>query len=318
MKRRRSERRKLVHRIAASILIINYNGARHLPGCLDALQLQTAPRHCFEVILLDNSSSDNSVSLIEEQFSWVRLVKSARNLGFAEGNNLAATFAHSSRLILLNNDTIPDPHWLEELLRVSNEFPYNPVVSKLVFAHDPRLIQSAGLILLRDGRGTDYGFRAQDLGQFEETRPVFAGCGAALLVPAPRPGEMLFDPVYFMYYEDMQLGWAAQLQGDSTIYAARAVVKHVHGATSSESTPFFLFHVERNRALTSLRHGDWLLASLAAPGLFLRTFREVMRAIRRPQARPVAVAFVRASLSFGWLAPRVIYQRLTRTFQNLS
>jgi GT2 family glycosyltransferase len=308
----------LVHGLAASILIINFNGARHLPGCLHALELQTAPRHTFEIILLDNASSDNSVSLIEEQFPWVRLVKSSRNLGFAEGNNFAATFAHSSRLILLNNDTIPDPHWLEELLRVSDQFPHNPVVSKLVFAHDPSKIQSAGLILLRDGRGTDYGFRAQDLGQFEETRPVFAGCGAALLVPAPKPGDVLFDPAYFMYYEDTQLGWAAQLQGNSTIYTARAVVQHVHGATSSESTPFFHFHVERNRALTSLRHGDWLLAGLAGPGLFLRTFRAILRAVRQPSARPMAMAFVRASVSFCWLAARVIYQRLSRSSQNLS
>jgi GT2 family glycosyltransferase len=301
-----------VYGLRVSILIINFNGARHLSACLNALEEQTVPRHTFEVILLDNASSDNSLSLLRDHFPWVHVVKSRVNLGFAEGNNHAARFAHASRLILLNNDTVPDPHWLEELFEVISSTDATHVCSKLVFHHDPALIQSAGLILIRDGRGTDYGFRTPDSGQFEETRPVFAGCGAALLVPAPADGEDLFDPSYFVYYEDTSLGWAAQQRGEATIYAPRAVVRHVHGGTLGHESPFFLFYVERNRALTSMRYGDLLLASLAGPSLVLRTFRACFRAARRQTSWANARAFLAASVSFCRHTPRILWARFAR------
>jgi len=297
--------------LPVSILIVNYNGARHLDACLRALEVQTLPRYRFEVIVVDNSSKDDSLAILRERFPWVRSVPLKQNTGFAEGNNIAAQYAHGRTLVLLNNDTIADPHWLEELLHALS--PDGRAASKLVFAHDPTLLNSTGLFLLRDGRGMDRGFRQRDRGQYERTQEVFAGCGAALALPAPPPGEPLLDPRYFVYYEDLDAQWRKRLAGHGPNYAPRSLIRHVHGAAAGDESPLFWFYVERNRALTSLRNGDPFLAVYSALGLGAKAVQAVLRAslgAKGPKGRwPVANAVVRALGSYLWHAPRVLVER---------
>jgi GT2 family glycosyltransferase len=240
-----------------SVLIVNYNGGHHLVACLHALERQSLPRYRFEVIVVDNASADRSADIIPTQFPWVRLVRSAKNLGFAAGNNFVAKFAHSRTIVLLNNDTIPDPYWLEELLAVADD--HHSVASKLVFAHDPASVNSGGLMLLRDGRGADVGFRCRDDGRYEGGGAVFAGCAAAILTTLDENDHVL-DPDYFVYYEDLDAGWRSQLSGVTAAFAPRSLVRHVHGAAAGDGSATFRYHVERNRALTSLRNGDPPLA----------------------------------------------------------
>ena len=295
-----------------SVLVVNFNGARHLPACLTALEKQTLPRDRFEVVLVDNASADGSAGLVRGRFPWVRLVALDRNTGFAGGNNEAARHARGDLLALLNNDTIPDPFWLEELLRARADTGADAVASKLVFAHDPGLVNSAGLFLLRDGRGADRGFRERDVGQFEATQPVFAACGAAVLVPAPPAGEPLFDPRYFLYYEDLDLGWRMRRAGKRFAYAPRSLVRHVHGAAAGEASPVFRFHVERNRALTSLRNADPVLAAWSALVLFAKVGQAAVRAALGRERWPAAGAVARAAASYLWLAPAVRAERWGR------
>lgn len=286
-----------------SILIVNYNGRRHLEPCLAALERQTAPRHRYEVIVVDNASSDGSGEAIPVQFPWVKFVPLKRNLGFAGGNNAALRFTHGRVAVLLNNDTIPDPYWLEELLRVIDSHPGRLCASKLVFAADPTCVNSGGLVLLRDGRGTDDGFRTRDDGRFEANRPVFGGCGAAVAVPV-LANEALFDPTYFMYYEDTDLAWRGQLAGRGAEFAPRSVVKHVHGAAAGEESPLFRFHVERNRAVTALRNADLPLVVWSALLLAAKVGQALIRTATGKQ-RPVhAVAVARAFASYVVRMPR--------------
>ena len=292
-----------------SVLIVNYNGAKHLPACLTALEHQSVPCHRFEVVVVDNASADGSVKLVRERFPNVRLVPLDRNTGFAEGNNVAARSARGRLLALLNNDTVPDPYWLEELIRVADENPGRAVASKLVFAHDPRTLNSAGLFLLRDGRGADRGFRQRDIGRYEASDPVFAGCGAAVAIPAPPPGQPVFDPSYFVYYEDLDAGWRARLRGDGCVYAPRSLVRHVHGAAAGDESPLFWFHVERNRALTALRNADAFLAVWSGVGLIAKAGQAVMRAAIGRRSWRVTWAVVRAAASYLWWLPVVLAER---------
>lgn len=262
----------------ASVLIVNYNGGRHVARCLTGLAEQTLPQDRFEVIVVDNASQDGSADLIAREFPRVRLVRSKTNLGFAGGTNLARTHARGSVIVLLNNDTEPDPFWLEELLREYDGTAF--VASKLVFDSDPRVVNSGGLTLLRDGRGVDAGFRQTDDGRFESGGPVFAGCGAAVAVPL-NPGEPVFDPSFFAYYEDLDLGWRNRLQGRPAKLAPRSVVRHVHGAAAGESSPLFTYYVERNRALTAVRNADPVLAVVS--GLVLAG--KAVRSLTRPRQR---------------------------------
>ncbi|WP_161967334.1 glycosyltransferase family 2 protein [Fimbriiglobus ruber] len=299
--------------LLVSVLVVNFNGERHLPACLTALERQTLPRYQYEVILVDNASADGSVDLVRKSFPWVRRVALGRNTGFAEGNNVAARFAHGRTLVLLNNDTIPDPYFLEELIRAAGENPDGMAAAKMVFAHDPTIINSTGLFLLRDGRGADRGFRQPDAGQFEAAGPVFAGCGGAVLLPAPVAGEPLFNPRYFVYYEDLDAGWRARRAGRGPDYAPRALVRHVHGAAAGDESPLFAFCVERNRALTSLRNGDPFLATSAGLVLFAKVVQAVVRAlIGRGGRWPIARAVAGAAASYLWYAPAVLIERYDR------
>ena len=195
--------------VLVSVVVVNYRGAAYLAACLTALAEQTLPRHRYEVILVENASADGSAELVRDRFPWVRLVESGVNLGFAAGNNLGVSHARGVWVALLNNDTVADPFWLEELLRQLTG-PKDAAVSKLVYAGDPDTLNSAGLTLLRDGRGADRGFGHADAGQYERAEPVFAGCGAALPLPRPASGVDPFDARYFLYYEDLELGWRSQ------------------------------------------------------------------------------------------------------------
>lgn len=286
--------------LPVSVLIVNYNGAKHLPRCLAALERQSLPRHRFEVIVVDNASRDGSADLVPP---WVRLVRLTTNVGFAEGNNVAARHAHGDTFVLLNNDTEPDPFWLEELLRDADS---PAVASKLVFDHDPTTINSGGLYLLRDGRGADLGFRQRDAGQFETERPTFAGCGAALAVKAD--GDV-FPADYFMYYEDLDTSWRRQSNGQPGRYIPRSLVRHVHGAAAGDASPLFRFYVERNRALTSLRNADLFLAVVSGLGLCAKVAQAWVRMLIGQHGVRHATAVSRALGSYLLRLPRTLVER---------
>ncbi len=293
--------------VLVSVVVVNYRGADFLAACLTALAGQTLPRHRYEVVVVENASGDGSARLVRGDFPWVRLVESPVNLGFAAGNNLGVRHARGRWVALLNNDTVADPFWLEESLRHLKDRA-DAVVAKLVYARNPAVLNSAGLTLLRDGRGADRGFGHADGGQYERSEAVFAGCGAALLLPRPPDGEDLFDPRYFLYYEDLELGWRRRGAGLATTYAPRSLVRHAVGASAGEASPLFRFCVERNRALTSLRHGDPALAFTAALTLAAKVAVAWLRGLRTRDFR-TARATTAAGFSYARHAPATLLKR---------
>lgn len=100
----------------ATVIIVNYNGAHMLPGCLDGLAAQTMPAGSYQTVVVDNASADPSRDLITELYPDVELMTSYVNRGFAGGNNIALRRTHTKYAVLLNNDAIPEPTWLENLL----------------------------------------------------------------------------------------------------------------------------------------------------------------------------------------------------------
>lgn len=212
----------------------------------------------FEVILLDNGSSDESVELVRARFPTVRVIAAPENLGFSRGNNRAILEAEAEHVVLLNNDTRVRPGWLAALLAASQSDPeVGAVTSKLVFADRPHVIQNAGSLLLSDGGGADRGAGEEDRGQYEQRAEVFGFCGAAaLLKRAALDDTGLFDPDLFAYYEDTDLSWRLRLRGWKVVYEPAAVVEHVHAATNVEWSPSFTFQADRNRLLVLLKNGS--------------------------------------------------------------
>jgi GT2 family glycosyltransferase len=242
-------------RPTATVIVLNWNGLRYLDDCFKALLAQEVEGG-FEAMLVDNASTDGSVEHVRRTWPGVRVVRCTANLGFAAGNNIGMRAAAGRHLVLLNTDTRVQPGWLAALVNAAELDPtIGAVTSKLVFMADPGEIQNAGSLLLTDGSGADRGFHERDKGQYQVREEVFGACGAAALYRR----EMLedvghFDETFFNYYEDTDLNWRMRLRGWRVLYEPEALVHHVHTGSSGEWSPFFTYHVDRNRLFMLLKN----------------------------------------------------------------
>jgi len=138
-----------------SIIIVNYNGAHFLPACLNAVSAQTYPSNRFEVIISDNGSNDGSLELLNEQYQCVRVLENGYNLGFASGNNVAIEASEGEYVILLNNDTAPNPDWLEKIVEVAYQNPRAGIVTgrlQLFYNQILLKLKSETIVPPNDGR----------------------------------------------------------------------------------------------------------------------------------------------------------------------
>ncbi|MDQ3489246.1 MAG: glycosyltransferase family 2 protein [Acidobacteriota bacterium] len=237
-----------------SVIVLNYNGRQWLKPCLDALAAQRgAP--AFEVMVVDNASTDGSADYVREHFPGVRVHDAGGNLGFSGGNNAGAEQAHGRLLVFLNNDTSAAPDWLHKLTSALDARPdFGFATSRIVFADNPERIDSAGDGYLFAGgafkRG--YGQRADD---FAEPREVFGACGCAMVMKREL-FEALggFDPSFFIFYEDVDLSYRAQLLGARCWYAADAVVRHAGSGTMGRQSVRAVFYGQRNLEWTWLKN----------------------------------------------------------------
>ena len=297
-----------------SVLVVNYNGRRFLEDCLRSLKQQSLERPKFEIILIDNGSVDGSVEFVRSEFPDVRVIALPQNIGFAAANVAGLEHATGRYIALLNNDAVAEPGWLTaslDAMETSNDI--GGVAAKIVFAHDPKTINSAGLVLLRDGRGADRGFRCEDGEEYRQPTDVFGACGAAVVYRREMLDDVgFFEPRFFMYYEDLDLAWRARRRGWRFVYAPDAVVRHVHCGSSGEWSPAFCFYVERNRVLTSIRNASMLLAVGSTIGLGLRVLRCWWRiAVTRGKQWRLAhgFAYLRAGWSLAMELPRAVQAR---------
>ncbi len=303
-----------------TIVIVNYNGRHFLGECLGALEHQDVPRHCYEVLVIDNASTDDSSEFVRLQFPGVRFVTLERNLGFAGGNNVGFRLARGQWVALLNNDTRVEPGWLSGLLAATGDG-VGGVCSRLMFRDEPGVVNSTGLVPYRDGRAGDRHLRRAVDGDVLAPAEVFGGCGASLLLSRELLDDVGgFDRTLFMYYEDFDLAWRARLRGWRFVYAPDSVVHHVCGGSATNAR--LLRQVERNRVLVALANAPAFPAASAFAGLVLRLGRLVYRfAIARTRYRLTAAhlwAMVAAFASVAIHAPSRLLQRYeTRVARRL-
>jgi len=217
----------------------------------------------FETILVDNASTDATAAFVRERFPWVRVVALAENRGFAGGNNAGVREARGEYVALLNNDTIADPRWLRALLDgIDAADRFLLTTSRIVYMHDPSLIDSAGdgVILAGGAFKREHGVRDAA----HESREVFGVCGAACLMPKRVFDELGgFDEDFFFSHEDVDLSYRARLRGYRCRYVATAIIRHHGGGTSGKTSAFAVFHGQRNL--------EWMYLKNTPTGLLLRT-----------------------------------------------
>ena len=244
--------------VAASLVILNLNGRHHLAPLLAYLAVQSV--RDFELIFVDNGSTDGSLTLVEESCRAYALplvvIRNSFNNGFAPASNQGLRAARADYVVMLNNDTRPESHWLEQLLATVEQAPdAGMVASKMLFAHNPTIINSAGIAV--DTAGIAWDWRGGELDDPAEhgVTEIFGPCGGAGLY-ARRMMLQLggFDEDFFAYLEDVDLAWRARLAGWRCLYQPQARILHVHSATLGDASPMKRFLLGRNKVWTLIKN----------------------------------------------------------------
>ena len=239
-----------------SVIILNYNGKDYIEECLDSVLDQTYEP--LEIIVVDNASNDSSLEILKEKYSSkIKLIESNTNLGFAGGNNLALDYTKGEFIALLNNDAVADRRWIEEFMSAVNrcDGTFGMWASKILFYDDREIIDTAGHLIYPDGLNRGRGKGEKDKGQYDKEEEVFFPSGCAAIYRK----EMLdiigfFDPDFFAYGDDTDLGMKARIAGWKCIYVPKSVVYHHSSAASGKYSPLKAYLVERNRLWVLIKY----------------------------------------------------------------
>lgn len=264
-----------------SILIVNYNGAEVLKDCLESLRQVTYPR--FEVVVVDNASTDSSIEVLARQPA-VRVLRSNHNRGFAGGNNFGLPSCSGQIILLLNNDTIVTPDFLQPLIEYLSEHPRVGIVQgKMILSRHGNALDVCGSFLTRFGFLYHYGYWKQDARKYNHSYPVFTVKGACLMFRREliaAVGGYLFNEDFFCYYEETDFCHRAWLAGFEVHFVHRSTIQHLQGTTSerTQANGFVLRQYLANQTFG-------LLANLSAgsrwrimPGYFLIYFTSMILA----------------------------------------
>jgi GT2 family glycosyltransferase len=235
-----------------SIIILNYNAGDLLLNCAESV-FQTQYDN-FEVIVIDNVSTDQSHKKCKEKFEKIRLIENEQNYGYCEGNNIGIRDAKGEFIVILNPDTIVEPSWLEELLRAYQQHGDGLYQPKILSLSDRKILQSTGNMIQLFGLGFARDKGIPDINQHDKIEKIGYASGTCLFTSANTLKRIgLFDPFLFLYHDDLDLGWRAAQIGINSYYVPSAVIYHAESYNFKWSSQKF-FWLERNRRYCLLTH----------------------------------------------------------------
>ncbi len=306
-------------------VVVTFRAAAFLPECLDSLLAQQLPGIEWEVVVVDNGSTDGTATLLARDYPQVRIVTAGRNLGFAGGVDLAVRGFDGDAVVLLNDDATFAPGAVRELLDELFSTPRaGAVTARILLAGRWRrtasatgaspdgaspweptpddegveLVNSTGNVVRADGSGTDRDWLAP-AGSEAGGQEVFGfSGGAAALRCAAVADAGGFDPWLFLYYEDTDLAWRLRARGWTVRYVPQAVAHHRHAASSGATSPLFRYYNTRNSLVVVTRHAPGATVLHAwtrqCAGLTRAALRDGPRApSTRARARALRDAIVR-------------------------
>ena len=266
------------HPRGISVVVVNWNARDLLRDCLTSLALQDD--RDFETVVVDNGSEDGSVAMVRAEFPGVVVVGETENLGFAEGCNRGIARASQPWIATLNNDAVAGPRWIAELRGALEhaDARVGMLQSQMRFRNRRDQLNSTGVVVLGNGhaRDRDYGAPARSDDRVEE---VFCPtAGAALyrraMLDEVRLASGYFDRAFFMYYEDVDLGWRCRLAGWGALYVPGARVDHVfRGSSRRRGGGFVTSLCLQNRLRTLLKNGSLRFIVRTSP----RSARDVLQ-----------------------------------------
>jgi GT2 family glycosyltransferase len=221
---------------AVSIVIPTFNNLSLLLECIESVRRQDYPPEKIEIVVVDNLSTDRTREIIRDRFPYVKLLPLETNTGFAVACNRGATLAKGDYVAFLNNDAVADKGWLRALVDTLASSGETAVcVASRIVSHDASETEFDGAAsnLFGAGRPTSvWGWPDAPSPPAKGSPILFASGGAMLIQRSVFLDVGGFDPDYFAYFEDVDLGWRLWVLGHRVVYAPAAVVKHLGGATA--------------------------------------------------------------------------------------
>ncbi|HYI32427.1 MAG TPA: glycosyltransferase family 2 protein [Glaciibacter sp.] len=305
-----------------TVIVVNWNGGDDTAECLRSLAGQTAEGVTVDLLVVDNGSTDGSADMIERDFPDVSLLRTGRNLGFGGAVNRGIAASSGDYLILVNNDAVATPGFVDALLAPLRVDPHVAAVTARILLtgrFEPaapgdagayrrsdntywrrttgpgvELLNSTGNVVSRSGNGQD---RSWLVPADTDDSPVgvfgFSGGGCALRRSALEDVGV-FDESLFMYYEDTDLAWRLRRNGWDVVYAREATLRHRHAGSSGVTSRLFLVNNVRNRVIVSAKNGPprMVLAALwrAVGSLVKSALHVVLRRDTAARRRLVASA----------------------------
>jgi GT2 family glycosyltransferase len=316
-----------------SLIVVNWNGEKYLPRCLDGIFSQSYPES--EVILIDNASSDHSADDLEIRWPGLQVVRLEKNIGFAAANNMGAHIAHGRWLALINNDAFISPSWLEEMLKAAQENEdYAFFASRIIQVGDSDRIDGTGDIYHVSGLAWHRQYNQPSKQAILVPDEVFSPCAAAALYDRRSFLEAGgFDEDFISHHEDVDLGFRLRLRGLRCMYVPEAIVEHVGSASYGKESHETIYRVHRNLVwsyftnMPGVLFWKYLPAHLLANLVFLLYYslRSLGKAIWRAKldalrglpnslrkrkmvqrTRNVEIKTIDQMMDHGWISPYIL------------
>lgn len=232
-----------------SIITINYNGLKDTCELMETLPLDDKS---IEVIVVDNASTQDEASVIEQRYPQVKVIRSHTNLGYAGGNNLGIRAAHGRYLFFINNDTLLTSSFRPLVLRLESSEAIGVVCPKIRYAWSPQPIQYAGYTPLSriTMRNKAIGCGEIDKRQYDTARPTPYAHGAAMMVKREAINKVgLMPECYFLYYEELDWSMMFHRAGYDIWYDPATTILHKESQSTGQGSPLRTFYITRNRLL---------------------------------------------------------------------
>lgn len=252
-----------------TVVIPNYNGIAYLEDCLTFLKRSKGT--AFETIVVDNGSTDGSVAMVKERFSWAKVIELKENTGFSHAVNVGIKESKTPYILLLNNDTVVEHDFVVCLERAMDEHPgYFSFSSKMLCMKQPEVIDDAGDYYCALGWAFARG-KGKSSQRFTAKCDVFAACAGAAIYRREVFREIgYFDELHFAYLEDIDVGYRARLRGYKNGYCPEAVVYHAgSGFSGSRYNEFKVNLSSRNSVYLVYKNMPFLQILLNLPFLLI-------------------------------------------------
>ncbi|WP_291887158.1 glycosyltransferase [Cellulomonas sp.] len=263
-----------------SVVVVNYRGADDTIVCLRSFDDVDWPADRLELVVVDNESGDGSAERIRTELPGVTVVEAGSNSGFAGGCNLGVAHATGEYVAFINNDARPAPGWISAAVEALEADPQVAAVASKVLDWEGTHVDYVDGSLTWFGMGYKREVEQPDSPAFDTAKDVLFGTGAAMFVRAETYREVGgFDERFFMFYEDVDLGWRLNLLGHRVRYVPGSVAFHRHHVTMRKFGNYReSYLLERNALLSMYKNlGDEALAKALPAAMALAVRRSVAR-----------------------------------------